>query len=244
MKNDPYVVAAFLKAKERDNWVADGTNPLVTISRQYGAEGEAIAFRAGEILTEISQGQHPWIVVDEDLGERVIKDHHLPKRIGRFFSGEQILSIDEHLEGLLGISIPGATMVEKLARIIVQLARIGHVILIGRGAHLITANFPRAVHVRIIGSFERRVERIMKNKSCSREEAATDVRTVGLHRRHFVSTYFHSNLDDPERYDMIFNTDRISVEEGARTIAQLVSSPDFRRQEAVKLQELRQLVLG
>jgi len=244
MKNDPYVISAFLEAKELDNWVADGTNPLVTISRQYGAEGEAIAFRACEILTEMSHGRHPWIVVDEDIGERVIKDHHLPKRISRFFSGEQILSIDEHIEGMLGISVPGATMVEKLARTIVQLARIGHVILIGRGAHLITANFPRAVHVRIIGSFERRVERIMQNKRCSRDEAEADVRTVGLHRRHFTSTYFHSDLNDAEHYDMVFNTDRVSVEESANVIAHLVSSPDFRKQEAVKLQELRHLVLG
>ena len=32
MKNDPYIVAAFLKAKDRDQWAsADGTNPIVTI---------------------------------------------------------------------------------------------------------------------------------------------------------------------------------------------------------------------
>jgi hypothetical protein len=244
MKHDPYVVAAFLKAKERDNWEADGTNPIVTISRQMGALGEEIAYRTGSILTEVSQGRHPWVVVDKDLGERVIEDHHLPKRISGFFSGEQTLSIDEHIEGMLGISVPGATMIASMTRTIVQLARIGQVILIGRAAHVITAKFPRAVHVRIIGSFDRRVERIAQSKRCSRDEAATEVSTVDQQRRHFAATYFHSNLDDMERYDMIFNTDRISVEEGAFLIAQLVSSPDFRKQEAMELRELRQRVLG
>ncbi len=91
MKNDPYIVTSFLKAEELMNSVADGTNPLVTISRQMGAQGEAIAHRAADLLTEMSQGKRPWIVVDKDLGERVIEDHHLPKQIGRFFSGEQTL---------------------------------------------------------------------------------------------------------------------------------------------------------
>jgi cytidylate kinase len=244
MKNDPYIIAGFLKAKELDNWVADGTSPIVTISRQMGAMGEEIAYRTGAILSEINQGKHPWVVVDRDLGERVIADHHLPKQISRFFSGEQTLSIEEHIEGIFGISVPGVTMVESMTRTVVQLARIGHVILVGRAAHLITAKFPRAVHVRIIGSFDRRVERVMQGKQCSRDEAAAEVRMVDQQRRHFASTYFHSNLDDMEHYDMIFNTDRISVEEGALIIAQLVSSPDFRKREAMKLQELRHRVLG
>lgn len=244
MKNDPYIVSSFLKAKELDHWVADGTSPLVTISRQMGALGEEIAYRTSVILTEMSQGRHPWVVVDKDLGERVIADHHLPMRISRFFSGEQTLSIEEHIEGIFGISVPGVTMIESMARTVVQLARIGHVIFIGRASHLITAKFPRAVHIRIIGSFDRRVERIAKLKNCSWDEAATEVREVDDQRHHFVSSYFHSNLDDTEHYDMLFNTDRISIEEAAYLIAQLVSSPDFREKEAMKLQELRHQVLG
>lgn len=130
MKNDPYVVAAFLKAKELDNCVADGTNPFVTISRQMGAMGEEIAYRTSNILSEMSEGNRPWIVVDKDLGQRVIEDHQLPKRLSRFFSGEQTLSIEEHIEGMLGISAPEATMIESMTRTIIQLARIGQVILV------------------------------------------------------------------------------------------------------------------
>src|SRR5271170_1062207 len=112
MKNDPYIVAAFLKAQEAENWVADGTNPLVTISRQVGSMGEEIAYRTSSLLTEMTHGKQPWIVVDKDLGERVINDHHLPKHISRFFTGEQILSIEEYIEGMVGISVPSTTMIE------------------------------------------------------------------------------------------------------------------------------------
>jgi len=100
------------------------------------------------------------------------------------------------------------------------------------------------VHVRIIGSFNQRVERLAELKQCSWGQAATEVRRVDNQRRHFISTYFHSDLNDSSHYDMIFNTDRISIDEAARLIAQLVSSPDFREKEAKKLVELRHQVLG
>jgi cytidylate kinase len=135
-------------------------------------------------------------------------------------------------------------MIEKMKQTVVGLAQIGRVILVGRAAHLITAHFPSAIHVRVIGSFNRRVERIAEANQCSKDEAAKEVKTIDHQRRHFASTYFQSDLNDTERYDMVFNTDRISVEEGAHMISHLVSSPDFRQQEVAKLRELRHLVLG
>ncbi len=244
MKNDPIIVAAFLKAMERDQWAADGTNPLVTLSRQRGALGEKIALRTAEILTEKSHGKRPWIVVDRDIAERVAQDHQLPGQIQKFFTEEQTLSIEEHLEGILGIRAPGATMIEKLVETVIRLARIGHVIFVGRAAHLVTANFPRAVHVHVIGSLEKRVERVMKEKGVSRDEALDEVRHVDHQRSHFVSTYFHARLEDETYYDLTFNTDRVSVEEAAHLIAHLVSSPNFREPLVTKLRELRQQVLG
>ncbi len=243
MKNDPYVLATFLKTKEFQDTLTDGTNPIVTISRECGANGEEIAFRAGELLTELDENNQPWMVMDRELGERVINDHHLPKQIGTFFSGEQMLSLEEHLEGLLGISVPAATMIKKMTGTIIQLARMGHVIFIGRAAHCITAKFPCAAHVRIIGSFDRRVDRVAKKSHCSLDQAAKEVRTVDEQRRRFASTYFQSDLDDPLNYDLVLNTDRVSIEEGASLIAHLVSSPKFRSGKAEELRELRQLVL-
>ena len=178
MKNDAYLVAGFLNAKERNNWAADGTCPLITISRQRGAEGQAIASRTAEILSELNHGLNPWIVVDKDLAERVIEDHHLPKRISGFFTEEQTLSIEEHIEGILGISVSAATRIQDMTRTIVNLARLGHIIFVGRAAHIITAHFPRAVHVRIVGSFKRRVERLAEKNHCSLDEAAAEVRAL------------------------------------------------------------------
>jgi len=244
MKNDSYVVATFLKAKEQDQWASDGTSPIVTISRQHGSGGELIAVRTAEILSEKGHGRHPWIAVDKDVTERVINDHHLPQRIAGFLTGEETASIEGHIEGILGITVPYGTIIGKMTQTMIQLAKLGHVVLVGRAAHVITAHFPRAAHIRVIGSLEHRTERIMQYEQCSRSEAEAKILETDEIRRHFVARHFKADLDDPLQYDMIFNTDRISVEEAAHQIAHLVSSPEFRDKEARQLQELRHQVLG
>jgi cytidylate kinase len=244
MRNDPIIMATFLKAKDRANWPSDGTSPIVTVARQIGSEGESIAKRIAEILTEQSKGLQPWIIVDKNIADHVIEDHHLPQRISRFLSEEETTSIEDHIEGMLGINVPHATVMDKMTKTIVRIARMGHVVFVGRAAHVITAQFPRAVHVRIIGSFERRVERVMKEMDCPRHEAANEVRKVDDHRRSFVSKNFHSDLDDPTRFDLVINTDRVAVDEAAQMVAHLVSSPHFRDTEARQLSDLRHEVLG
>lgn len=244
MKNDPYIVAAFLKSKNADNWSADGTHPLVTISRQHGTGGDLIAMRTSQILTEMNHGKQPWLVVDKEIAERVLREHHLPKEITRFLSEEERDSIQNEVEALWGISLPVETMVDKMTRTIIHIAKMGHVVFLGHATQVIAAKYPRALHVRIIGSLENRVKRVMERKKCSRDVALTEVKDTDHTRHHFVETHFHINVDNPLLYDMTLNVDRISQEEAAHTIARLVSSPDFREKQARDLTELRHTVLG
>jgi len=243
MKNDPYVMATFLKAREQDKWAADGTRPIVTLSRQHGSGGSQIALRATELLSEKKHGGHPWIVVDKEIAERVINDHHLPARISKFLSEKEATSVEGRIDGLLGFAVPYETIIRKMAQTMVQIAKLGHVILVGRAAHVITAGFPRALHVRIIGSLEKRVERIMESENCSRDKAAARIMETDELRRHFAARHFKVDLNDPAQYDLTINTDRVTLEDAAQVIVHTVSLPHFRDEEARHLVELRHLVL-
>jgi cytidylate kinase len=44
-------------------------------------------------------------------------------------------------------------------------------------------------------------------------------------RRRFVRHFFHVDLRDPHGYDMTLNTDRLSIDEAARIVANIVPSP-------------------
>jgi cytidylate kinase len=245
MKNDPFIVAAFLKAGARDNWGgADGTRPMVTVSSQRGSAGGVIAKRVAEVLTERSRGHQPWIFVDRNIAGRVMEEHRVSRSVARYLSEEEVTSIEDHVVDLLGLNVAHSTALAKMTETIVRLARMGHVVFVGRAAHVIAAKFPRAVHVRVIGSFARRLERVMEETGCSSRDAATEIRRVDEARRDFVATNFHVDLEDTAKYDLWINTDRVSVEEAAQLVARLVSSPNFRDKEARKLTELRHEVLG
>jgi cytidylate kinase len=95
-----------------------------------------------------------------------------------------------------------------------------------------------------VGSLEKRVERVVQELGLRPHEALAEVRRIDHTRSHFISTYFRRQIDDPTQYDMVFSTDRVSVEEAAQLIAHLVQSPNFRAPQASKLKELRHDVLG
>ena len=83
-----------------------------------------------------------------------------------------------------------------MAQTILRLAGIGRVIIVGRAANLVTVHLPQARHVRIIGSMERRVARVMECENLSHADAQPLVQKVDDNRAHFVSSFFHVNIDD------------------------------------------------
>ena len=65
--------------------------------------------------------------------------------------------VADALEELLGLHPSSWTLIQQTAETIWRLAQMGHVILVGRGANLITAKLASVFHVRLIGSLEKRV---------------------------------------------------------------------------------------
>src|SRR6267142_306330 len=131
----------------------------VTISRQSGSGAHAVA----EALTDYLQAHAPdksrsWRVFDRNLVEKVLEDHHLPVRYARFLPEDRISEFGDALEELLGAHPPSWTLLRQIEETVQHLAMEGNVILIGRGANLITRKLDHVFHVRLVGSLERRVK--------------------------------------------------------------------------------------
>ncbi|MDE1170875.1 MAG: cytidylate kinase-like family protein [Verrucomicrobium sp.] len=195
--------------------------PVVTISRQRGAEGAVIARRVASLLTERSGGRQSWLVMDEALAERVVQDHALPKRIEQFLAEEHVSTIADVIEELANLHPSRWTLVEKMAETILHMAELGHVIFVGRAANIVTASCPDAFHVRIIGSLEKRVARLVEEEGMTEKEARAQIAKKDRDRDRFAWHYFHVRAQDPLQYDLLINTDRVSIEAAAGLIAQL-----------------------
>jgi cytidylate kinase len=113
-------------------------------------------------------------------------------------------------------------LVRQTAETILHLAELGNVILIGRGANVITSRLDYVFHVRLVGSFERRVELVQRFEHLGEKAAGEFVRREDLGRKRYLKKYFNVNIDDHLRYHLILNTDFISCEKAARIIGDAV----------------------
>jgi Cytidylate kinase-like family len=207
----------------------------VTLSRQTGAGGHTVA----ELLLEYlqarnSDGQRPWTVFDRNLVEEALEEHHLSKRLAKFMPEDRTTEMSDTMDELFGLHPPSWTLVQQTAETILHLAERGNVILVGRGAHVITARKPYMFHVRLVGSLRTRVARIVQDRQVSPLAALDFIRQEDRGRRRYLRKYFNQNIDDPLLYHLVINTDFVSIEEAARMIGEAVlGRPDLKPSIAV-----------
>ena len=210
--------------RARGQFKNEACRMAVTISRQTGSGAMAIAQRLADYLQEHCPGKCEWAVFDRNLMDKVLEDHHLPKRLSKFLPEDSISGIDDMVEELFGLHPPSWTVVRQCTETILHLAGLGNVILIGRGANVITRNMDNVVHVRLVGSVEKRVERLQKNNNLSRAKALEFIRLSDRGRARYLKKYFDATAEDPLLYDLVLNTDKFSEEEAARLIGEIVFS--------------------
>lgn len=180
---------------------------IITISRDYGALGEAVAEGLARVLGIQVYDRE----VLELMGKKAHTDPH-------FFAIH-----DEQTQGGFGSFLYGlvsgnpATMQEyrrHLGEALLELAR-HDCIIIGRGAHLILSG-PKLFRVRVVGSRAVCARRIAEESNIPLEEAEKQVLAVN-HKRDkalvdmYGETIEHCSLEHADNFDLVINTDHIPV---------------------------------
>jgi hypothetical protein len=204
-----------------------GHPKMVTISRQAGTGAHILA---EELLMRLQArapaGSCPWTVFDRNLVDKVLEDHDLPSRLARYMPEDRARKVSDVMDELFGFRPDSWTLVRKTAQTILHLAELGNVVVIGRGANIVTGKLEHAYHVRLIGSLERRIERTKEYHHLDSRAAADHVRRDDLARQRYVHKYYEADIDDPLLYHLVVNTDRLSHAEAAQMIAEAVYPHD------------------
>jgi cytidylate kinase len=204
-----------------------GVRRMVTISRQAGTGAHDVAEELVAMLqARAPAGSCPWTVFDRNLVDRVLEDHDLPARLAKFMHEDRASELSDIMDGLFGLHPHSETLVRKTADTILHLAELGNVVVIGRGANIVTASLEHALHVRLVGSIERRVERTQRERHLDAKAAAEHVRHDDLARQRYVRKYYGADIEDPLLYHLVINTDRVSHARAARIIADAVYPAD------------------
>lgn len=192
--------------------------PAITISRQEGAGGLTVASNLVNYLERHAASRETWTVFSQHLVAKVLEEHKHDKHIGDFMKEDHKGSLRDAFEEFLGLHPSTWTLVQQTNATILRLAQIGNVILVGRGANIVTAELENVFHVHLVGSFERRIEQAEKVFNLDRKGASNYIRKKDDARRRYVKDNFDKNIDDPLLYHVVINTDLVTHEDAARMI--------------------------
>jgi cytidylate kinase len=200
----------------------EGSFRAVTISRQAGSGGHSVAERLVELIKAGEHGEN-WMIFDRNLVEKVLEDHKLPARLGRFMPEDRISAIADTMDELFGLHPPSWMLVRKTSETILHLAELGNVILIGRAANIVTRKMPHVFHVRLVGSLGKRLERLQQANGLAAKAALKLAEEQDLARRRYVKQFFGKNIEDPLLYHLVLNTDLLPIDAAARMIAMAIA---------------------
>lgn len=187
--------------------------PVIALTQEMGSLAKDVALQLAQTLN--------LAVMRHEVLDHVADKMNVPKSlIGRLRSGKaglvERLTTDQR-------SVALYTSEELFT-----LAARGNVVLRGWGATVLLRPVPHVLCVRITRSFDKRVEWLMHHlETDDREFAAAEVRRSDHAHASRMHDQFGVTWGDPVLYDLVLNTDRVSVESCVEQIRSLSNRPEF-----------------
>ncbi|MBU0560535.1 MAG: cytidylate kinase-like family protein [Bacteroidetes bacterium] len=197
--------------------------PTITISRETGLGAEQICEKLVEFFEKHrNSDDNEWAYFDKELIDKVIEDHNLPPHFHKFFTEEHPKQFEAMFGQLLGVTPSKILLLKKVSQTVYQLGEYGNVIIVGRGANIITSDLRNAFHVRLVAPLNFRIEKAMHLYHHNRKATADFIKKEDKKRKQFIKVYFHRNIDDPLLYHLVINANLLSSEEIADMIGNCV----------------------
>jgi cytidylate kinase len=149
----------------------------------------------------------------------VIEDHNLPEKLSEYLEEDKKTEINSMVNEILGLHPPIWILVQKTAQTILQLATMGNVIIVGRGANLITEPMKNVFHIRLVAPLEDRIKHIQDIFDLSRKESIERIKKDDVMRKNYLHQHYHKDIDDKYLYHIIINTHLLPYDEAAEMIS-------------------------
>lgn len=179
---------------------------IITVSRQYGSLGKEIAERLAE-----------------ELGYKFLDKKSLEAQYGKFgIPDVSFEKYDEKSPGFFEYFKSGKDRyVRYLKTTIFENSKSGNCVICGRGGQMILRGLPGVLHIRIVSSIESRIEHVSKALKCDKKNAEKIIHHNDKDRSGFHKFFFEHNWKDSLLYDIVINTDNLSIDSTVETIKTL-----------------------
>lgn len=178
--------------------------PVITISREFGALGAALANLIGE-----KTGFKIW---DRNILEAIAD------KLGS--NQKYVKTLDENRRELIedmvvGFMTNGNTNVDyyrTLSSLVRTIEENGNAVIVGRGANYICKK-PGSFHIRVVCPLEKRILEYSQRENITKEEAESVIYKTDEERAEFVHYYFKKDVSQPSDYDLILNSGTFTLQE-------------------------------
>ena len=167
----------------------------ITISRQMGSLGMEVAQALADLLHYRKIRQELIVAAAQRAGT--------PEMLLAFIDDLGLLDVCPSPESCLAFR----TAIYELMH---EYAAEGGVVIVGRAGQAILKSHPDTLHVRVIAPAEVRATRIANMHDISLENALSQIEASDEYRRKYLKRFYKVRWDDPELYDLVLNTARIS----------------------------------
>ena len=177
---------------------------VVAISETFGSQGTEIGWELSRALGCEFADREIIAKAAERYGESVMDLHHVseekPTLWERFSDSTRRY-----------VSCIEATILEMAAR--------DEAVLVGHGAAIILREIPHVLRVRVGAPEALRAMRARDRQGLATDETALEfVREIDRERAARIKFLYHVDVDDPLLYDVVINTERVSVGDGVGII--------------------------
>lgn len=183
--------------------------PVITISREFGARGAALAGLLGDQL-----GFKVW---DKDLLTVISNEIGASKEFVRSMDEARRSLVEDTIFGFMNQKGTNLNYLIFLVKTVHMIEKYGNSIIVGRGANYICKS-PKSFHLRVVAPLRKRIEDFAKANDLSKMEASGIVLQKDEERKSFTQYNFSRDLGNPSDYDLLINSETYSLAEMAEVV--------------------------
>jgi cytidylate kinase len=198
--------------------------PFVTISRQTGTGGHALADTMLEVFSEQADVDlfSGWRVYDRSICEIVVEDRRFAGSLDSLIEEEYRSRTNDFFHQMLRSTAHQDMVMNRAFLVVRAIAGMGKSIIVGRGGSHVTKDMPQGVSLRIVAPEDVRIARAMEVHGLTEKEARAGASKRDSDRARLLRSFFGADIGDPTGYDVTWNADSASFSEISQATASLV----------------------
>lgn len=187
--------------------------PVITFSREPGSGGRLVAQLVSKKLG--------FDYYDRNLIDLISSQSRLEKDVVQSLDEKKENSLAAIIKRLFGQEpLPEQAYIKSLAHTILTIGEKGSAVILGRGANFIIAP-KKCLNVRVIAPLSRRIKSNMVYDGQRLAEAKESIRKIHFNRKDFIRKYFSKDISNANNYDMVINTNNITLAKAAELVVKL-----------------------